>query len=211
MEFESKYIEKMLDKDYFGFEPAFINGEGYRQKREEVGEEGIIKFTEEPQDNDKITIIKGVEEMKNYNSLELNDLLEEFAGEEFEFEKIEKELPEEAIEALKKAYETLLKYKNEMNEDLKRAMTVITRYIGVKYPDSEPYPEKKELEKREPLDWLTVRNQLFGELVESEPVEVEKSDISESDPFPSLSKQFKKNEEIIDETIEENNLEERLL
>lgn len=211
MEFESKYIEKMLDKDYFGFEPAFINGEGYRQKREEVGEEEIIKFTEEPQDNDKIMIIKGVEEMKNYNSLELNDLLEEFAGEEFEFEKFEKELPKEAIEALKKAYKTLLKYKNEMNEDLKRAMTVITRYIGIKYPDSEPYPEKKELEKREPVDWLTVRNQLFGELVESEPVEVEKSDISESDPFPSLSKQFEKNEEIIDETIEENNLEERLL
>ena len=208
MEFESSYVEKQLDKNYFGFEPAFIDGQGIRRKKE-VEEEVI---------NNKITVVKNIEEgvESEMENSSLEELIIEFLGENdlpVEFEKAQKILPEKAKDVLREAFKVLNRDKESMGGELLEAIKVLGKYVGYGYPGlpaKYPYPVK-EIEKREPLDWLSVREMFFGKLEGDDEVEVKKSDITGDDPFPSLSKQFKRNDEIIEEIISENNVEERLV
>jgi len=208
MEFESEYIEKQLDRDYFGVN-GYIDGEGVRRKREE-GE--VLKF-EESQDDEKILIIKGDDSIMEFTNLQesIEAFLEQ--GVEEEYFSVERALTEETKKTLLEAMNILNKYKSEIkaNKELKEAIVTLARYIGYGYPgipSKYPYPAKKIEKAREPLDWLSVQEMFFGKLEKSDEKEISKSDITDSDPFPSLSKQFKENEELIDEVIETNNIDE---
>lgn len=209
---EPEYIEKALD--YFG-ENGFIDGQGFRRKKtdEEIEEEKVIKLAEEEPLNNKILIVKGADNIMEFTNLQesIEAFLEQ--GVEEEYFEVEKVLTEATKKTLLEAMNTLNKFKSEIakNKELKEAIIALAKYLGYGYPGipaKYPYPTKKGLEKREPVSWLTIRNQLFGELVEPDEVEVEKSDITSDDPFPSISKQIERNKEIISETIEENNISE---
>jgi len=179
---------------------------------EEEVEEGFLELSEEQ--NGKITIVKNIEEgvEPEMEKRSLEELIIEFLGESdlpVEFEKAQKVLPEKAKKVLREAFAVLNRYKESMNEELREAVKVLGKYVGFGYPgipEKYPYPSKS-LEKKAPVDWISVRDMFFGKLEEPEAVEVSKSDISKDDLFPSISKQIERNKEIIDETIEENNIE----
>lgn len=188
MEFEPKWLEKELDKDYFGFSEAYIDGEGIRKKREKE----VIKFSEEPENN-KIIIIKGDDLEMNLEELILEFLEEESLPEEY-FE-VEKALSESVIKTLKEAFAILNKYKKEIkeNKELSGAIRSLAKYIGYGYPGipaKYPYPVvKKELEK-EPkdfkiFDWKSFITEGLEEDIEEEE-EIKKS-LDPSDKFPSLT------------------------
>jgi len=201
---EEMYLRGVDDevKNFIEFEKALKGDPEEPEEDNFVGEEKEdLEFSGEQ--NGKIIIIKGDDPVMNeYNDRELNELLEIFAEEEFEFEKAEKELPKEAVEALKKAYKILLKYKDSMNKDLKQAMTVITRYIGIKYPYPEPYPVKKELEKAEIFDWKS----FIEHMQDDEDIEEEIEKADPDDKFPSLTRGLLRGQKKRDKALSERDI-----
>ena len=207
MDFKSELAEREIGEDYSGLEESFIDGDGVRRRvNREYDERESIRFLEELERN--ITIVKkeGDDNIMEYINLSLQELVETYlgAGVEKEFFEIESRLSESTRKALVGAIGILNKYKEEIaeNPELKSSIITLVRFLGFGAGYSET---EKGLRKGEPVDWLTVRTQLFGELLEPDEVEVEKSDVNKDDPFPSISRQIKRNKEIIEETIEENN------
>ncbi|HZX10453.1 MAG TPA: hypothetical protein VFG01_05840 [Acidobacteriota bacterium] len=94
----------------------------------------IQKFFEEKADSDKVDLKKFMEDE------EIKEALEEDEDILAMLEKAEK-LPKNAMTALKGAYKTLSKYKDDFTSELKKALKTISKYV------SYGYPEKSDTEK----------------------------------------------------------------
>jgi hypothetical protein len=136
----------------------------------------------------KFMIIKSAEVIK---LKKIADLIEEFSDEVFDetfgredFEK--KDIPQEVKDELKKALESINKYREDLPSDLKSGMDLLLKFVAVSYglPGKED-PGKKKVKKQQVRYWPSF--DFNGEGKEA----VEKTNKGRRDgPFPNLTAQI---------------------
>ena len=125
---------------------------GRRLQNIEVDE---ISLVDSAATGKKFMIIKSAEVTNTMRELE--ELLNEFNPEGNEIELLRKakdKLPKEMLDELTKAYKAILKYREDLPDDLLEAVKVLGKYA------SYGYPESKGIKKS--ASWPTITAQLFG-------------------------------------------------
>ena len=125
---------------------------GRRLQNIEVDE---ISLVDSAATGKKFMIIKSAEVTNTMRELE--ELLNEFNPEGNEIELLRKakdKLPKEMLDELTKAYKAILKYREDLPDDLLEAVKVLGKYA------SYGYPEGKGIKKS--ASWPTITAQLFG-------------------------------------------------
>lgn len=174
------------------------NGEGYyidKYGRKVYGKElknldvEEISYVNFPATKMNFSVIKGLEGDENLMNEE-----KELKGWE--------DISEKELSVIKETISILNKY--DLVEDLKRAKETLTKYFG---------EEVKKYNER--CEWGSVQRQIFGyneddlSMVSDEDIEIEKS--SPDDKFPSLTRQFNRNQRQLEQAYEEYALESRLV
>ena len=204
----------MYDDEYNEEEDEVFSREGGIFQIDTPDLREVRRFRENVRKSNKFNIIKlneRREKMENefgdsaYNDNEdLKELAEDFLDEEIggDFEKNLVLLPEKFKTALEEAYRNLIAYRSELEQipELLEAVKLMARIATGKpsLPSKYPYPKKVE----KSMSWGQVQDMLFGGRIgPGDDEEIEKS--SKSNPFPSIVRAIKIQEEVLDELDDE--------
>lgn len=214
-----------MEKDYLG-PGGYINGLGFRVKGERPVTISKSILSDLDEDEEYYIDEYGIKRRRKKGMTELSDIdVEEVSyvdspatrkkfiiikGDEKEMD-VEKEMTTGEVKTIQATIGILKKYK--VTGDLEKAKGLLEKYFP---KGAYPYPYPSKVKKSDNFYWPTAERQIYGYnqddlamIKDSEIEEVEKS--TKDNPFPSLTRVFNRNTQNMEECIEEENIEDRLI